>query len=122
MKKLLVLIFCAAVACFALAGCGESKFMGTWETKSMEENGEKFSADDEELGSVVRNFMVLFIDEDGKGTISSYGIESDITWELDGSDTIIIKENDEEMKGKLSGGELTIENNNTTIVLQKRSS
>ena len=88
----------------------------------MEENGEKFSSDDEELGSVVRNFMVLFIDEDGKGTISSYGIESDITWELDGSDTIIIKENDEEMKGKLSGGELTIENNNTTIVLQKRSS
>lgn len=118
MKRIMTLALCAMLACVLLAGCGQSKYLGTWVTKSFESNGERYTSDDEELGSVVKHYVVLTLDKDDKGTISRYGIEEEISWEIDGTN-VKFKDSEGEHEARYANGELTIDTGDEIIVLEK---
>ena len=116
MKRLAVFILCA-VMCMALAGCG-STYLGTWHTRSVEQNGQVIDTEDEELGKTIKNYMILLIEKDGKGAVSYYGIENDIEWTIEG-DTLTITDGAASFTAEYVDDTLVIEDDTRRIVLEK---
>ncbi len=117
MKRLAVFILCAAVACMMLTACGDS-YLGTWHTRSVEQDGVVINNEDEELGKTLKNYMILLLEKDGKGAVSYYGIEEEIEWSIEG-DVITVKDGGAGFKAEYKNDTLVIDDGTTRIVLEK---
>ncbi len=120
-KFLLATITCILVACCSLmVACGAT---GTYKFDSMSGSmggvsvevkagdvfmGETFSAD----------YMVLELEKDGKGKMTSMGMSQDVTWEKDGK-VIKVTAEGETIEFTKDGDTLVMEEDGIKVVLKK---
>ncbi|MBR1764870.1 MAG: lipocalin family protein [Ruminococcus sp.] len=100
MKKIMLVALCAVAACLMLVGCS-GKFVGTWKTVAVEEDGEKVTDDS------IKDFIVLEIEKGGEGSIKSLGENQDLEWEADG-DTITLTIDGDDADATLEDDQLVL--------------
>ena len=125
MKKFVVVMLCAVMACVALAGCGaEKKFLGTWKSVAMEEDGEKYTKDDDEYGEMIASLLTIELEEEGEGTmkVSMFGQTEteDFDWEVDEDDknTIIMTKDGDDLEAELDDDQLIVDLEGTKVYLE----
>lgn len=116
MKKIMLVALCAVAACLMLVGCS-GKFVGTWKTVAVEEDGKKISVTDDE-GKIFKDFMTIEVEKGGEGSVKIYTESNDMEWEADG-DTITITIDGDDQDFELKDDQLVASVEGTKIYLEK---
>ena len=118
MKKILAAVLLTLTASLLLTGCS-SKFHGTWKSVAIEEDGKKYTTDDDDYGDMVKDFMTIEIESGGEGTIKISGEdEEDLEWEADG-DTITLTVDGDDEDAELEDDQLVLKQDGLKVYLEK---
>ena len=100
------------------AACGGSA-AGTYKFSSMTMGEETVEAGDEFMGMTIDDdYMTIELKEDGTAVMTTMGVDSEGTWELDGK-TLTLTVGATPMECTLSGGTITLEQDGATLELKK---
>ena len=117
MKKILAAVLLTLTASLLLTGCS-SKFHGTWKSVAVEEDGKKYTTDDDDYGDMVKDFMTIEIESGGEGTIKASGESKDMEWEADG-DTITMTVDGDDQDAELDDDQLVLDLDGVKVYLEK---
>lgn len=92
---------------------------GTYKFSSMTMGEETVEAGDEFMGTTFsEDYMTIELKEDGTAVLTTMGIDTEVTWELDGK-TLTLTIAGTEMECTLSGGTISMEQDGASIELKK---
>lgn len=117
LSKIIALAVCTVMVCLVFTGCA-SQFHGTWKSVAIEEKGEKYTKDDDNMGEVVKSFMTIEIEKGGEGKLTAMGESKDIEWKADG-DTITLTANKEDIDAELKDDQLVLDLDGVKVYLEK---